>query len=158
MLRSSKALAHLLGIHSNITTITNPQPQQEKENSAKMINSEGRTSSHTTASTTATATSTVGMDVDDDLNQFGFPYQNGEISPYFEFIKGQRSFFLLFFLSFSFLVNSPSVCLVTFAQGHCITPLWSMSWRTQRRSGTFAWMTSYCTNGLPVTLGLSTLG
>ena len=152
MLRSSKALAHLLGIHSNIAT-TNPQPQQEKENSAKMINSEGRTSSHTTA----TATTTVGMDVDNDLNQFGFPYQNGEISPYFEFIKGQRlifclSVFLPFFLHLS--DNSPSAYMMTFVQVHCITLLWSMSWRTQRRSGTFVWMTSCCTNGLPATLGL----
>ena len=69
MFKTSKILAHLIG--ATIAKAANFEVEKENAGGA------GNESM---------------MEVESGLNEFGFPYQNGEKSPYFEFIKGTPPF------------------------------------------------------------------
>ena len=69
MFKTSKILAHLIG--ATIAKAANFEVEKENAGGA------GNESM---------------MEVESGPNEFGFPYQNGEKSPYFEFIKGTPPF------------------------------------------------------------------
>lgn len=65
MFHTSKLLSHLIGVTTAKTHIGSAEKENMGGNDAVMMDAEGN-----------------------ELNEFGFPYQNGERSPYFEFVKG----------------------------------------------------------------------